>query len=129
VLFTSGSEARPKGVALSHEALLANMAQMGGVIDFGPNDKFLSALPLYHAYALTACTIMPLLTGTRLFLYTTPLHYRLIPELAYTPDCTYMFGPSTFLGHYAKQAHPYDFYRTRVVISGGEKLHPHVAQI
>src|SRR6185295_11199438 len=77
VLFTSGSEARPKGVALSHEALLANMAQLGGVIDFGQNDKFLSGLPLYHAYALTACTLMPLVTGTRLFLYTTPLHYHM----------------------------------------------------
>ena len=41
VLFTSGSEARPKGVALSHRAILANIAQMDAVIDFGPNDKFL----------------------------------------------------------------------------------------
>ncbi len=129
VLFTSGSEARPKGVALSHEALLANMAQMGGVIDFGPNDKFLSALPLYHAYALTACTLMPLVTGTRLFLYTTPLHYHVIPQLAYTRACTYVFGTSTFLGHYARQAHPYDFFSVRVVISGAEKLTPEVAEL
>ena len=129
VLFTSGSEARPKGVAISHDAMLANMAQMRAVIDFGPNDKFLNALPMYHTYGLTACTLMPLLTGTRLFLYTTPLHYRLIPEFAYTRDCTYVFGTSTFLGHYARQAHPFDFYRARVVVSGGEKLHPEVAQL
>jgi len=129
VLFTSGSEARPKGVAISHDAMLANIAQMRAVIDFGPNDKFFNALPMYHTYGLTACTLMPILTGTRLFLYTTPLHYRLIPELAYTRDCTYMFGTSTFLGHYARQAHPYDFYRTRVVISGGEKLNPEVAEL
>lgn len=128
VLFTSGSEARPKGVALSHDALLANMAQMGGVIDFGPNDKFLAALPLYHAYALTACTLMPLVTGTRLFLYTTPLHYHVIPQLAYTRACTYVFGTSTFLAHYARQAHPYDFFSVRVVVSGAEKLTPEVAE-
>jgi len=129
VLFTSGSEARPKGVAISHDAMLANIAQMRAVIDFGPNDKFFNALPMYHTYGLTACTLMPILAGTPLFLYTTPLHYRLIPELAYTRDCTYMFGTSTFLGHYARQAHPYDFYRVRVVISGGEKLNPEVAQL
>ena len=126
VLFTSGSEARPKGVAISHDAMLANMAQMRAVIDFGPNDKYLNALPMYHTYGLTACTLMPILTGTPLFLYTTPLHYRLIPEFAYTRDCTYIFGTSTFLGNYGRQAHEYDFYRARVVVSGGEKLNPEV---
>jgi acyl-[acyl-carrier-protein]-phospholipid O-acyltransferase / long-chain-fatty-acid--[acyl-carrier-protein] ligase len=129
VLFTSGSEARPKGVALSHRALLANMAQMGAVIDFGPDDKFLAALPLYHSYGLTACTLMPLIAGTRVLLYTTPLHYHVIPELAYTRACTYVFGTSTFLGHYARRAHPYDFHSTRVVVSGAEKLSTEVADL
>jgi acyl-[acyl-carrier-protein]-phospholipid O-acyltransferase/long-chain-fatty-acid--[acyl-carrier-protein] ligase len=129
VLFTSGSEARPKGVALSHRALLSNIAQMGAVIDFGPNDKFLASLPIYHAYALTACTLLPLLSGTRVYLYTTPLHYHVIPELAYTRACTYVFGTSTFLAHYARQAHPYDFHSARVVVSGAEKLNAEVASL
>lgn len=129
VLFTSGSEARPKGVALSHDGMLASMAQLRAVIDFGPDDKYLNALPMYHIFGLVVGTLMPLLTGTRLFLYTNPLHYKAIPEYAYTRDCTYIFGTSTFLGNYARQAHPYDFYRMRFVISGGEKLHPEVTQL
>ncbi len=129
VLFTSGSEARPKGVALSHDAVLANMAQMRAVIDFGSNDKYLNALPMYHTYGLIACTLMPLFSGTRLFLYLSPLRYRVIPEFAYVRDCTYIFGTSTFLGHYARQAHPYDFYKARVVVSGGEKLNAEVADL
>jgi len=129
VLFTSGSEARPKGVALSQQGMLASMAQLRAVIDFGPDDKYLNALPMYHIFGLVVGTLMPLLTGTRLFLYTNPLHYKVIPEYAYTRDCTYIFGTSTFLGNYARQAHPYDFYRMRFVISGGEKLHPEVAQL
>jgi acyl-[acyl-carrier-protein]-phospholipid O-acyltransferase/long-chain-fatty-acid--[acyl-carrier-protein] ligase len=129
VLFTSGSEARPKGVALSHRALLANIAQMGAVIDYTPNDTFLNSLPMYHSYSLTACTLQPLLTGTRSYLYTTPLHYKVIPELAYTRGATYVFGTSTFLAHYARQAHPYDFHKTRVVVSGAEKLNPEVASL
>lgn len=129
VLFTSGSEARPKGVALSHDGMLAAMAQLRAVIDFGPDDKYLNALPMYHIFGLVVGTLMPLLTGTRLFLYTNPLHYKVIPEYAYSRDCTYIFGTSTFLGNYARQAHPYDFYRMRFVISGGEKLHPEVTQL
>jgi len=129
VLFTSGSEARPKGVVLTHDTMLDVMAQLRAVIDFGPDDKYLNALPMYHTFGLIACTLMPLLTGTRLFLYTNPLHYKVIPEYAYTRDCTYIFGTSTFLGNYARQAHPYDFYRTRFVISGGEKLNPEVSRL
>ena len=129
VLFTSGSEARPKGVVLTHDTMLGVMAQLRAVIDFGPDDKYLNALPMYHTFGLIACTLMPLLTGTRLFLYTNPLHYKVIPEYAYTRDCTYIFGTSTFLGNYARQAHPYDFYRTRFIISGGEKLNPEVSKL
>ena len=129
VLFTSGSEARPKGVIISHDTMLGVMAQLRAVIDFGPDDKYLNALPMYHTFGLIACTLMPLLSGTRLFLYTNPLHYRVVPEYAYTRDCTYIFGTSTFLGNYARQAHPYDFYRARYVISGGEKLNPEVEKL
>jgi acyl-[acyl-carrier-protein]-phospholipid O-acyltransferase/long-chain-fatty-acid--[acyl-carrier-protein] ligase len=102
---------------------------MGAVIDYGPDDKFLNSLPIYHAYSLTACTLQPLLSGTRMYLYTTPLHYHVIPEIAYTRACTYVFGTSTFLAHYARQAHPYDFHKTRVVVSGAEKLNPEVAAL
>jgi acyl-[acyl-carrier-protein]-phospholipid O-acyltransferase/long-chain-fatty-acid--[acyl-carrier-protein] ligase len=72
---------------------------------------------------------MPLLTGTKLFLYVSPLRYRTIPELTYLSDATYIFGTSTFLGHYARNAHPYDFQSVRKVICGGEKLGSEVTRL
>ncbi|MFD1951223.1 acyl-[ACP]--phospholipid O-acyltransferase [Sphingomonas arantia] len=122
ILFTSGSEGSPKGVVLTHRNLLSNCLQLSARIDFNSADVVLNALPVFHSFGLTGGTLLPILSGVKTLLYPSPLHYRIVPALAYDANATILFGTDTFLAGYARMAHGYDFYALRYIFAGAERV-------
>lgn len=126
ILFTSGSETKPKGVVLSHGNIYANIYQIFSMLPFYAHDKVFNALPMFHSFGLTTGTLFPLLTKLSVFLYPTPLHFKEIPAVVFNSHSTILFGTSTFLEKYEKAAKKHHFSSLRFVVAGGERLKPEV---
>ncbi|GAB4349672.1 MAG: AMP-binding protein [Oricola sp.] len=124
ILFTSGSEGTPKGVVLSHRNIHANAAQAESRFSISVEDTLFNVLPVFHSFGLTGGTVLPLLYGVRLFLYPSPLHYKLIPAAAAKVRPSIMFGTDTFLMGYARTAKDTDFESLRFVVAGAEAVKP-----
>ena len=122
ILFTSGSEGAPKAVVLSHANIISNIKQMSAIETINTTDTVFNALPMFHSFGLTVGTIFPMLEGAKLFLYPSPLHYRIVAELVYEIGATIMFGTDTFFRGYGRIAHPFDFHNVRFMFGGAEAV-------
>ena len=129
ILFTSGSEGTPKGVVLSHRNIHVNAAQAESRFSISVEDTLFNVLPVFHSFGLTGGTVLPLLYGVRLFLYPSPLHYKLIPAAAAKVRPSIMFGTDTFLMGYARTAKNTDFESLRFVVAGAEAVKPHTREL
>ncbi len=70
LIYTSGTGGAPRGVRQHHGAILCNIAGAGEIVisDFGVEDeRFLSFLPLSHAYEHTAGQYLPIALGAEIF--------------------------------------------------------------
>jgi len=63
IIYTSGTTGKPKGCLLTHENLVANARQIVEWLEFGPDDRLLSVMPLFHMNAVSVTTMSALYAG------------------------------------------------------------------
>lgn len=63
LMYTSGTTGRPKGVTLTHRALIAGGQYPGIAHELTPQDRALCVLPLYHINGLCVTIMGPLVSG------------------------------------------------------------------
>lgn len=61
--YSSGTTGRAKGVMLTHRNLVANLAQLGAMWPYGPDDVVCAVLPMFHIYGMNVVMNLALARG------------------------------------------------------------------
>ena len=122
ILFTSGTEGEPKGVALSHENLLANVAQVRAHIDLCDGDILFNPLPAFHCFGLNVGLMLPLMAGVKVVCHPTPLQPREIVRRIREHGASILLSTDTFINQYARAGERDDLMSLRLAVCGAERV-------
>lgn len=124
ILFSSGSEGRPKGVMLSHLNIMSNIAQIADVIHAKHDECILASLPPFHAFGLTVTTFMPIIENMLMITHADPTDALGVAKAIAQNKVTIMCATSTLLGIYARnpKLDRVMFDSIRLTVAGAEKL-------
>lgn len=131
ILFSSGSEGAPKGVELSHRNIAANARQIADTLNTHDNDVVMGTLPSFHAFGLTASTLMPMSEGIPVICHPDPTDGLNIAKGIARYEATLLLGTATFFRLYARnpKIHPLMFKSLKFIVAGAEKLTPEARRL
>jgi acyl-CoA synthetase (AMP-forming)/AMP-acid ligase II len=127
---SAGTTGLQKGVALSHDAVLRQLINLGDSLKIQPADRIYSWLPLYHDMGLIACFILPMVYHLHLVMQS-PTDWVLQPasmlHLISRYQCTLAWVPNFTLQFLARRVKPedrkeYDLRSLRALINCSEPV-------
>ncbi len=122
ILFTSGTEGEPKGVALSHSNVLVNVKQVCAHEALYAHDILFNPLPAFHCFGLVAGVLAPLLCGIKSVLHPTPLRPHEIVQRVKETCSSILLSTDTFMSQYARAAEPGELKCLRLAVCGAERV-------
>jgi acyl-CoA synthetase (AMP-forming)/AMP-acid ligase II len=129
--YTSGSTSEPKGVAVSHANLLANLEMIRCALGNTSRSTYVNWVPLYHDMGLILNTLQTLYVGSLCVLMAPnaftqrPLNWlRAIHDYRAEVGCSPNFGYDLCVNRYrADQMHGIDLSCWKVALNGAEPVH------
>ena len=76
IIYTSGTTGDPKGAMLTHSNFMSNVGAATGIVTIGPDDVFLSFLPLSHVFERMGGHYLPLSSGATIAYAESPFTIR-----------------------------------------------------
>eukprot|EP01105_Mastigella_eilhardi_P024632 TRINITY_DN6462_c0_g1_i1.p1 TRINITY_DN6462_c0_g1~~TRINITY_DN6462_c0_g1_i1.p1 ORF type:complete len:1016 (+),score=223.04 TRINITY_DN6462_c0_g1_i1:66-3113(+) len=121
ILFTSGSEAAPKGVPLTHRNVLEDIRGALAVLELGADDALLGALPPFHSFGFTTTVVLPAVIGIKAAYSPNPVDYPQLAREIFRWKATAYLGTPTFLAGVLASATDEQTASLRLLVSGAER--------
>jgi long-chain-fatty-acid--[acyl-carrier-protein] ligase len=122
ILFTSGSEAMPKAVPLSHANIVSNLSSVFSLVRLDNNQVFLSFLPPFHSFGFTVLSILPLISGIKVGYTPNPTDAREVLRIMKHISTNVLIGTPGFLKLLLSEGSAYEFKSVKWAISGAEAM-------
>ncbi len=131
LLYTSGTSGRPRGVMLSHRALLANVEQVSRLHPpvMTAGDVVLGLLPLFHVYGLNAVLGQALATGARLVLVDRFDPEQTLDAVAEHGVTNLPVAPPVIAAWAGRSDLAQKFARVRLLVCGAAPLDPELSAL
>lgn len=126
ILFTSGSEARPKAVPLTHKNFIANVADVNTILGVRRDDVLVGMLPPFHSLGLTGTVILPMSLGLQVVYHANPTEAAVLAGIIQEYGVTVLMGTPTFLNGVLRGAEENQLSSLRLAFTGAEKCPPHL---
>ncbi len=121
VLFTSGTEAEPKGVPLSHKNILTNQRSSMQCIDLTQKDRMYGVLPPFHSFGFSVTGLFPILCGMGVVFYPDPTDSYALAEGVGRWKITMICLAPSFLKGVLFAAKNNELQTVRLFVTGAEK--------
>ncbi len=122
LLFTSGSESRPKVVPLTGKNVAGQILGTIKCYDLTAKDRFLASLPLFHVFGFQGNFCIPLYLGASIITLSNPLDYKLTCNAIKEHRASFIMGTPTFYAAYLRRCSGDTFRSVRVAICGADRL-------
>ncbi|MDP4269686.1 MAG: AMP-binding protein [Bacteroidota bacterium] len=128
ILFTSGSEALPKAVPLTHRNITSDLNSVFRMLEIDRNYTFLGFLPPFHSFGFTVLIALPLAAGLKVAYTPNPTDAREVLKILKHTKANILLGTPGFLKLLMGVGSAYYFKTIRLVISGAEAMTPVVKE-
>jgi len=122
ILFTSGSEALPKAVPLTHRNVVSDLYGVFTMIKLDNNQIFLGFLPPFHSFGFTVLSVLPLITGVKVAYTPNPADAREVLKIIKHTKANILLGTPGFLKLLMTEGSSYYIKSVRYVITGAEAM-------